>query len=411
MDMSKPRFLTSKGMATVSFTVAWEDGDVHHEDHLLVEKFSVWRDAEQLPAAFEQGILSTPVGMSIVTTCAPGVASKDWDEAARELRLPLKAFDRHYVSGRTLEPVRGRFYPRGIFHGFGGLVKEERLPARVVELGADGMVVDLGQPLARYPLNLTLTLESILNAADLRGGRCNSCMDDLLRGPGLMARLPDGSQADFGLDAVPLSRPDAGSDAGFYSMPRMVQHLDAWCRSEIEALHARLLPAKSTVLDLMASFDSHLDLAQPAAVTVLGMNEAELAANPLATARVVHNLNRDTTLPFADASFDAVVCTASLEYLSDPVAVFSEVRRVLKPGGVFVNTFSNRWFPTKAVRVWVDLHEFERLAMATDIYRRAGFTALETLSKRGWPRPEDDRYAAQQPHADPLYAVWGRAPG
>ena len=45
------------------------------------------------------------------------------------------------------------------------------------------------------------------------------------------------------------------------------------------------------------------------------MNTAELAANPQASATVVHDLNADPRLPFADESFDAVVCCVSVDYL------------------------------------------------------------------------------------------------
>jgi SAM-dependent methyltransferase len=41
-------------------------------------------------------------------------------------------------------------------------------------------------------------------------------------------------------------------------------------------------------------------------------------------------------LPFAAASFDLVVCVWVLEHLKRPLSVFSEVRRVLRPGGHFV---------------------------------------------------------------------------
>jgi len=41
-------------------------------------------------------------------------------------------------------------------------------------------------------------------------------------------------------------------------------------------------------------------------------------------------------LPFADASFDLVVCVWVMEHLKEPEAVFGEVRRVLRPGGHFM---------------------------------------------------------------------------
>ena len=54
-----------------------------------------------------------------------------------------------------------------------------------------------------------------------------------------------------------------------------------------------------------------------------------------------------------DDRFDAVTCCVSVDYLTRPVEVFREVARVLRPGGVFVCTFSNRCFPTKAIRGWL----------------------------------------------------------
>jgi len=121
---------------------------------------------------------------------------------------------------------------------------------------------------------------------------------------------------------------------------------------------------------------------------------------------VVQDLNRENTLPFDDASLDAVVCTASVEYLVQPRRIFAEVLRVLRPGGVFVSTFSNRWFPTKAIQVWGELHEFERVGMVRQWLQQAGFGSLHTFSSRGWPRPESDPHAGKVAVSDPVYAVW-----
>jgi SAM-dependent methyltransferase len=140
------------------------------------------------------------------------------------------------------------------------------------------------------------------------------------------------------------------------------------------------------------------------------MNADELQANRSATARLVQDLNHEPALPFDDAGLDAVVCTASVEYLVQPHKIFAEVLRVLQPGGIFVTAFSNRWFPTKAIQVWSELHEFERVGMVTQWLQHAGFERLHTFSSRGWPRPSDDAHAGETTLSDPVYAVWGYKP-
>lgn len=101
-----------------------------------------------------------------------------------------------------------------------------------------------------------------------------------------------------------------------------------------------------------------------------------------------------------------------MEYLTRPIEVFQEVARILRRRGIFIQTFSNRWFPPKVIRIWSELHEFERLGLVLEYFLRAGaYTNLETYSSRGWPRPPTDRYYPQFKVSDPVYAVWGEKAG
>ena len=245
----------------------------------------------------------------------------------------------------------------------------------------------------------------------MRGGRCSSPLDGLARFPGLAAPLPGGLDTFYGDDEQAMARMDERDDAVFYAASRILQHLDTHALASVNALYRRLLPEDADVLDLMASHDSHLQGCRLRSLHVLGMNADELQANRFATAQVVQDLNQAQTLPFEDASLDAVVCTASVEYLIQPQRIFAEVLRVLRPGGIFVSTFSNRCFPTKAIRVWGDLQEFERVGMVTQWLQHAGFRDLHTFSSCGWPRPKDDAHAGETALSDPVYATWGYRPG
>jgi len=127
---------------------------------------------------------------------------------------------------------------------------------------------------------------------------------------------------------------------------------------------------------------------------------------------VVHNVNTETALPFEDNRFDAVICTVSVEYLLKPVEVCRELGRVLKPGAAAIMTFSDRWFPTRVITLWTELHPFERLALVQEYFRAAGnFTSLETGTVHGLPRPKDDQYAQQRAFSDPVFAARALASG
>ena len=157
----------------------------------------------------------------------------------------------------------------------------------------------------------------------------------------------------------PFQRDDEGPDSKFYHHPRFVAHIDETAGTVIRDLHGVLVHDRRKVLDFMSSWQSHLALNKHFdQVTGLGMNDEELGKNTQLSGYRVKDLNADPVLPFADGAFDAVLCSVSVEYLTFPIDVFSEVARVLEPDGIFIAVFSNRWFPPKAIRIWKELHEF-----------------------------------------------------
>ena len=78
----------------------------------------------------------------------------------------------------------------------------------------------------------------------------------------------------------------------------------------------------------------------PASVAIVAtdLNPPMLAlATELGTCRAVEWRSADAmNLPFQDASFDAVVCQFGVMFFPDKAKAFSEARRVLRPGGVFL---------------------------------------------------------------------------
>ena len=211
-----------------------------------------------------------------------------------------------------------------------------------------------------------------------------------------------------------FERADPMPDEVFYAPPRLVTHIDDRAIAAVGALYAEL-GIRGEVLDLMGSWVSHF-VDTPRALTVLGMNEVELANNPQASATVIHDLNADPRVPFDDGTFDDAVCCASVDYLIEPIAVFRDVARVLRPGGRFVCTFSNRCFPTKAIRGWLVSSDEQRCAIVVQYFREASMPDGSVPERPGrvwpvrvWEEPVVETRLEARPFVDPLFAVWSRS--
>jgi SAM-dependent methyltransferase len=211
-----------------------------------------------------------------------------------------------------------------------------------------------------------------------------------------------------------FERSDETDDRLFYSRDRFVQHLDDVALSTVEKLIGELIIGENPViLDLMAGWDSHIpEKLRPSKVVGLGLNENELTLNKDLSEYVIHDLNKDPQLPFPDDHFDSVINTVSVDYMTRPIEVFKDVRRVLKPGGLFLVIFSNRYFPPKVVKIWRKSSEEERIILVEEFFRASGgFEGPQRFISKGRPRPKYDRYAHLELPSDPIYAIYADKAG
>lgn len=206
------------------------------------------------------------------------------------------------------------------------------------------------------------------------------------------------------------------SDREFYAFPRFVTHVDNKFISTLTDLYRERLSPGSEVLDLMSSWVSHLpEEVEYKKVVGHGLNAQELAKNPRLDYFFVKDLNQDQRLELESCCLDAVVCTVSAQYLQQPEQVFAEVFRVLRPGGVFIVSFSNRMFYEKAIAAWREGTGYSRVQLVVQYFQCIeGFTQPEVVRKlpsTGGAKEERGpfgwitRLLGLMSGSDPFYAV------
>jgi SAM-dependent methyltransferase len=116
-------------------------------------------------------------------------------------------------------------------------------------------------------------------------------------------------------------------------------------------------------------------LPESATIVATDLNQAMLdQASVVGTKRAVEWRQADAMqLPFPDATFDAVACQFGVMFFPDKPKAFSEARRVLRPGGVFI------------FNVWDRIEDNEFADIVT--------TALESVFPKDPPR-----FMARTPH-------------
>ncbi len=197
-----------------------------------------------------------------------------------------------------------------------------------------------------------------------------------------------------------FQREDEENDSVFYESPRLVVHIDEAAIAAVGRLFKEQVPENSEVLDLMSSWRSHWPVGHAKKRMVgLGLNQVEMQENPDLDESVVHDVNADPVLPFDDESFDAVLITVSAQYLTKPIETFKQVSRILRPGGVFIVSFSNRMFPTKAVLIWRNSTDRGRIDLVGTYMEAAeNFEGIEASFVNADTSPPDD----------PIFAVFSR---
>ena len=103
----------------------------------------------------------------------------------------------------------------------------------------------------------------------------------------------------------------------------------SWRKATVASL---ALPADSLVLDLACGTGDLSRLATKAGYRVIGadLSAGMLAANGAGTPLLEADSSR---LPFADGSFDGLVCGYALRNFTDLAEALAETARVLRPGG------------------------------------------------------------------------------
>ena len=174
----------------------------------------------------------------------------------------------------------------------------------------------------------------------------------------------------------------------------------------------------SIIVDLCSSWISHLPQDKKFFKVIgIGMNESELAANKNLNEHYVHDLNspihKDRLLPMLkDASVDHVICAVSIDYIIQPHHLFEEVLRILRPssGSTFIISFSNRCFPTKVIRAWLQTDDVGRIGIVCSYFqetKQSFDNKWKHITVYDLSNEERDNHPSSPNYSDPLFVVMG----
>jgi hypothetical protein len=227
------------------------------------------------------------------------------------------------------------------------------------------------------------------NTMSLLAGRGGVAVSDILKDPQFPPQWPF-KPDDF-------TRQDESVDTNFYAQPRLVTHIDDPSIAALTKYYKSQFFEGASVLDICSSWISHfpkdVKLGRTAGV---GMNQYELSKNTQLNEYVTKDLNVDPTLPYPDNTFDFCTIVVSVDYLTRPLEVFSEMSRVLKPGGTAIISQSNRCFPTKAWKLWLNTNDAQHIYIIGSFFHYAGtYEKAEAFDVSPNPGRSDPMYIVQ----------------
>ena len=203
---------------------------------------------------------------------------------------------------------------------------------------------------------------------------------------------------DWPYTSQDLDRMDSSDDSIFYESPRLVTHIADATIAALTDYYSSVFEDGDDVLDICSSWISHYPKDWKGGNVVgLGMNEYELSQNKVLSSFDVKDLNEEPVFPYDDNSFDKVTCVVSIDYLTKPKEIFSEIGRVLRPGGMCLISISNRCFPTKAWNLWLRTNDLEHVFITGSFFHYSGMFDPPSCIDRS-PSPAK---------GDPLYIIKG----
>lgn len=341
------------------FTVTWEKDDRTHREVFTGRKVNPVNDV--FPRGMRDALEGKSVGDSITLEYEPRYCIPRFKEKLVKT-LPIDRLRPKTRDGRTIIPLKGRFYPQGHINGLLDVYPDTLTPFRLTELTDTTFTADCNHPLANLPITITATIESLEPRGYGTYGSLTHWREATCDwGPGMQAKLNGGSTNFFHSDffqKVPSDEATPPSPA-----------LDTQAQRNIASVHKQFIKHGMRILDTL---------------------EAR-----------------------ASGTYDALTTTQELEYSTNPVKALCRAAAHLPPGAPVIAAFGEEYALNNVIQGWVDLHPFERMGLVLEYFEQAGLdhNAGTVSFRNGWRDRDDPFFLEKKGVSDSVYLVYGHKRG